>query len=729
MGLIAKLRRRNVFRMAALYLVSAWLVLQVVDVIGDIVIWPLWTNQLVLVVLALGFPIALVISWFYQVTSAGVRREEEAPTATATGRPHGRAVDFVIISVLCAAVLVFAYDKWWPQATVERSIAVLPFQNLSGDPEQEYFSDGIAEDTLNLLAGFNTFKVIAWTTARTYRDRAVDIASIASELNVSHVLEGSVRKSGNRVRIMAQLIDGTDDSHVWSQSYEREVTAENLFEIQQDIATAIAARLRTSLTEQERGRLEKVPTHDLEAYDAYLLGRQGLSRYTTASLQEAVGHLGRAIELDPMFAEAHVALAEAYWKFSIATFGVWPKDVSEETIEGLIARALELDPELGFAHAMHGRWLAKEGQAAAEAEFQRAIELNPDDPDVWRLYSDFMDVSRLYSDFTDDRERALELMRQALRLDPKSPSLLAAVGMQLLELGRPDDAAVYLKRAIDSDPESFWGYWGLGILNWYFTGHMDEAMRLLRIAYSKDPGNVSNIGLVGWVYLFLTDDVAAERWFRHAMTLTPNDFFGRLGIIDVYHLRGWHEEEWELLAELPNGALRRKLTHLIAERRYQEALERAMLDYPDYFEQGDVRTDFRDRAGLSVLWLLARDTQMVMILDGLGDKERAQELLANMEHYISSRLATVSWENSIYAQVYALLGRKVDAIEFLRKGYAGGSFGWWQFELESPAFHSIRADPEFQQLQKEIEAKMAAQLQHVREMEGSGELPMLPEET
>jgi TolB-like protein/Tfp pilus assembly protein PilF len=707
MGWVSELRRRNVLRMAALYVVSAWLVLQVVDVLGEILLWPLWAEQLILVILVIGLPIALVISWFYEVTPGGVRREEDVPSATAA--PHGRAVDFVIISVLCAAVLVFAYDKWWPQAPVARSIAVMPFQNLSGYPEQEYFSDGIAEETLNLLADINALKVIAWTTARSYRDRAVDIATIASELNVTHVLEGSVRKSGSRVRIMAQLIDGADNSHVWSQAYEREVTAENLFEIQQDIATAIASRLRASLTNKERERLDTVPTHSLEAYDAYLLGKQGIARATTASLLEGAEHLRRAIELDPMFAEAHAALAEAYWKYEAITFGKLPEGVTEDSAEQLIDRALELNPDLGFAHAMKG-WLADLGEHEAEAAFELALELSPGDPDVYLLYGSFI----------EDRDRRLEMYRRGLRIDPKSPRLNNAVGLELWVMNRPDEAIVHYKRAIETDRESMAAYRGLGWVNWYAGGRLDESMRWLRIAYSKDPGDINNICMIGWTYLFLNDDIAAERWFRHAMVLAPQEFFGRWGLVDVYTVRGQRDKVTEIFDEHKGGHGTRKLIYLIDNARYEEALEEARSEFPEFFEKDNDSVEYYDASAEDAYRLLERDLWIAMILEGLGDTERAEKLLSAGRTYIESRIKVDPLDYGVFAQVYAALGQGDEAVEALRKMVAGGSYAWWPLLVDFVVFDPIRDKPAFQQLTDEVSTELAIQLERVREMERAG---------
>ena len=235
----SELRRRNVLRMAALYLVSAWLILQVTEVVSGLIEIPDWVGPLVLAMLAIGLPIALVLAWFFEITESGITRDagELAGAETALG---GRRLNFVIMSMLVAAVLVFAWLTWWPDRIVERSIAVLAFDNMSDDPAQEYFSDGMSEEILGTLAEFPELSVISRSSSFSFKGRNLDVPTIARQLGVAHILEGSVRKSGNQVRISAQLIDAASDSHLWSGTYERELTAANVFDIQSQIERIIA---------------------------------------------------------------------------------------------------------------------------------------------------------------------------------------------------------------------------------------------------------------------------------------------------------------------------------------------------------------------------------------------------------------------------------------------------------------------------------------------------------
>ncbi len=189
---------------------------QVAEVLIDLAKLPDWIGTTTLALLAVGFPIALIFSWFYEITPEGISLEKDVDRAESITHVTGRRLDFIVISLLCAAVILFAYDKWWMSGPPEQSIAVLPFENMSGDPEQEYFSDGISEELLNLLAQIPELRVISRSSAFSFKGKDIAIPTVAKQLNVAHVLEGSVRKVGNRVRITAQLIEASSDSHLWS---------------------------------------------------------------------------------------------------------------------------------------------------------------------------------------------------------------------------------------------------------------------------------------------------------------------------------------------------------------------------------------------------------------------------------------------------------------------------------------------------------------------------------
>ena len=342
----SELRRRNVLRMAALYLVSAWLILQVTEVVSGLIEIPDWVGPLVLAMLAIGLPIALVLAWFFEITESGITRDggEAATTEAALG---GGRLNFVIMSMLVAAVLVFAWLTWWPDRIVEKSIAVLAFDNMSDDPAQEYFSDGMSEEILGTLTGFPELSVISRSSSFSFKGKNLDARTIARQLGVAHILEGSVRKAGNQVRISAQLIDAATDSHLWSGTYERELTAANVFDIQSQIARSIAEALNAVLADGENAAVPRFPTENLEALEAYLLGKQQMALRTRQGLTTALAHFQKAIDLDAGFAPAYLGLADA--NLLLNYNGHLPLDEALRHARPAIERAIDLDDHFGAA--------------------------------------------------------------------------------------------------------------------------------------------------------------------------------------------------------------------------------------------------------------------------------------------------------------------------------------------------------------------------------------------
>ena len=345
MRLVSELRRRNVFRMAVLYGVAAWLIVQVAEVLIDLAKLPDWIGTTTLWLLAVGFPIALIFSWFYEITPEGISLEKDVDLAESITHVTGRRLDFIVISLLCAAVILFAYDKWWTGGRPEHSIAVLPFENMSGDPEQEYFSDGISEELLNVLSKLPGLRVVARTSSFQFKGENRDIIDIGRQLNVAFVLEGSVRKAGPQVRITTQLINASNGFHLWSETYDREL--ENIFAVQDEISAAIVESLKDHLGLQVEAAPRVIAAANIEAHDAYLRGRYLIAQRTKASVEGAIREFEKAISLDPDYALAHAELAIAY------QLGYLDITYTEAIARAAphAERAMALEPTLAEAHA------------------------------------------------------------------------------------------------------------------------------------------------------------------------------------------------------------------------------------------------------------------------------------------------------------------------------------------------------------------------------------------
>jgi TolB-like protein len=438
MSLFAELKRRNVFRVGIAYAVTSWLLIQVSDILLESIGTPPWVMQTIFVVLAVGFVITLFFAWAFELTPEGVKREKDVDRSDSIAPRTGQKLNLGIVALLLITLAYVAYDKLvlddlletGPVATAElpatraevspdpeevteisepadtqKSIVVLPFVNMSSDPDQEYFSDGLSEELLNVLAQVKDLRVISRTSAFAFKGKDMDIPTIAAQLGVSHVLEGSVRKAGNDVRITAQLIEVATDSHLWSEAYNRNL--ENIFEIQEEISKAIAAELQVTLgTSANTGN----PTDNLEAWQLFLRGRNLYQNRGEAQLERSVSLLKQAVALDPGFAEAWANLAAASIVYGYGRdddFEVYYRDGRQAAL-----RAIEIDPNNGFAHAVLG--LVNVGNLAWEdamRELDRAIELNPNETNslLWK------GIALNGLGYVD---QALAILLQAEQLDP-----------------------------------------------------------------------------------------------------------------------------------------------------------------------------------------------------------------------------------------------------------------------------------------------------------------------
>jgi len=408
MGLVSELRRRNVLRMAVLYAVAAWLIAQVAEVIIGLANLPEWIGPAILGLLAIGFPIALIFSWFYELTPEGISLDKNAEPGESSASLGGRRFELIVISLLAAAVILFAYDKWWTGPPPENSIAVLAFENMSGDPEQEYFSDGISEELLNVLAKLPGLRVAARTSSFQFKGQHDDIAKIAAALNVAHILEGSVRRSGNKLRITAQLIKADDGFHLWSVTYDREL--DDIFAVQEEIAGAIsnALKVKYALVAGEVVQPAVIRAASIAAYDAYLQGRELINQRGRKKMEAAAHHLERALRLDENYAPAHAQLAIARNLYAGAT------KEARQTALAHLDRAQELEPDLAEAHAGRAILAFHAGDFVSMAEHARkALVSNPN-------YIDAMNWLTMALHALGREEEAEAIGEQMLLTDPLS---------------------------------------------------------------------------------------------------------------------------------------------------------------------------------------------------------------------------------------------------------------------------------------------------------------------
>ena len=487
MGLVSELRRRNVLRMAVLYAVAAWLIMQVAEVVIGLANLPDWIGPAILLLLAIGFPIALAFSWFYELTPEGLKLEKDVAAAESITHVTGRRLDFLVISLLCAAVILFSYDKWWAASPPEQSIAVLPFENMSDDASNEYFSDGISEEILNLLAKVPELRVTSRSSAFSFKGQNLDVPTMAAKLNVAHVLEGSVRKSGNQLRITAQLIDVVTDTHLWSETYDRKL--KSVFAIQDEIAAAVVDALKITLL----GEGPKATKTDPEAYALFLQGRHFLKQLTAESLKQAETLLNEALAIDSGFAPAWSALGFVYY-MQASAFIVRPYDEGNEMARQAIQKALALDPQYAPAYA-----------ALATVEMR----------------------------YDWDFATAFQHLQQALALSPGDAIILSSVASLNSTLGRVDEAIELRRQSVAIDPVSWFAHAALG-MEYYRAYQLEEAEDSIRFALSLNPSGTFTQYFLGLVLLAQGDAPAALA----AMEQETTNFMRLTGTAIVQHALG-----------------------------------------------------------------------------------------------------------------------------------------------------------------------------------------------
>ena len=453
--------------MAVAYLVASWLLLQIVDVLVPILDLPGWVGKLVFLVIVIGVIPVLIFSWAYEMTPEGLKPESEVDHDQATTLQTAKRLDRVTIILLLIVTGIIMIDRFIPETVdqpvipsktlasgalmatapaevIGASIAVLPFVNMSADPENEFFSDGIAEEILNVLASISDLKVAARTSAFSYKGTKTNIFRIAEELGVTHILEGSVRKSSNQVRVTAQLIKADDGFNVWSQTYDRELI--NIFAIQDEIAESIAAALKVSLRLESRPAGNLTGTNSIEAYEHYLKGISFWHERTLISLESARKEFEAAATLDPQFAKAWAGQALFWTVFNAYT----NKTVADAHDRARTAarRALSLDPESVESMAVLG--LVTKNPSVAFEYFDRAIELNPSSANTYHWYS-----VRLAG--LGDPEASLAMARKSWNLDPRAPNNSLVLALRLSGLGYDREAEQITQELLRYAPEHLFG--------------------------------------------------------------------------------------------------------------------------------------------------------------------------------------------------------------------------------------------------------------------------------
>lgn len=496
---LAELQRRHVYKVGAAYAVAGWLLAQVVTQVLPVFGVSMLGQRIMVLILIGGFPVALVLAWVFDLTPRGLVRTEaltsagETPVLRGERRGMDRKLNLVLggllvlsLAYVVAERTVLKADGTAAAGAIGKSIAVLPFANTSGDAGNEYFSDGLSEELIGALGRLEHLKVIGRTSSFQFKNKTDDSKAIGEKLGVATLLEGSVRKQGERVRILAELVNAADGRQLWSETYDREL--KDIFAVQTEIAGAVARALQVALlgnnAETVMTPTATMPSNgSIEAYNALLQGQFYAARYTAGDMTKAMSYYEQATRLDPSYALAYARLAGV----TVARISYYGGDLSREERKRLDAQAraaidtaLRLDPDLSAAHRAHASLLSDLDldHPAAEAELRRAAELAPQDPRVlgalgWKT----AEMGR--------PEEALDLTRKAIALDPLFLLVRQGLAGELMMLGRYDEAERAMRQAIELQPRAAAVYTDLARVQ-VLQGHVDDALESAR--RETDPG-------------------------------------------------------------------------------------------------------------------------------------------------------------------------------------------------------------------------------------------------
>src|SRR5438874_1553906 len=462
----AELKRRNVYKVAVAYAVIGWLLVQIATQVFPFLEIPNWVVRLVIVLVAIGFPIALVIAWAFEITPQGIERTEVADTMPAAAGQKKHAWIYVVVIGAAISVALFFLGRYTAQSQdggrppaaagslPQKSIAVLPFDNLSEEKGNAYFAEGIQDEILTRLAKVADLKVISRTSTQHFKSAPDNLPQIAKQLGVMHILEGSVQKANDQVRVNVQLINALTDAHLWADTFDRKLT--DIFAVETEIAKTIADTLQAKLTGSEKNAISKKPTENPAAHELYLQGRYFWSKRSAANLRKSIDYFNQAIAQDPNYALAYAGLAQA-WMVLPAYNGGAPVECKPHA-EAAARKALSLDETLSDAVAVLASIKAEYDFdfADARSEYERAIQLNPNDATARHWFSTDCLAT------TGDHVSELAEMQRAAELDPLSLVINTNLGNAYLHNNRLDEAIAQFRKAIEMDPNFYFAQWSYG---------------------------------------------------------------------------------------------------------------------------------------------------------------------------------------------------------------------------------------------------------------------------
>ena len=733
-GLFYELKRRNVFRVAIAFGVASWLILQIVDILLPMLGLPEWIGKAVLLLLIVSFPIALILAWALELTPEGIKLEKNVDQSQSITAETGRKLNFMIIATLVVALGISIYLNFGggeeapvdpgsaavaSGETASPSIAVLPFANRSANENDAYFVDGMHDDLLTQLAKISAFKVISRTSVLRYRDTEKSMLQIGEELGVSTIVEGGVQRAGDRIRINVQLIDAATDEHIWAETYNRELTAANIFEIQEEVTAKIASALHAELSPEDQQRLSVIPTENLAAYEAYLLGRQLIGTRISDQAIDAEAEFRRAIELDPGFELARVALAETYMIQN--NLGLLARTEMLQELEAFETWADDLDGKSGEVYNVLASIEEYTGNyELAEELYLRAIELSPE----YMLARNWLAL--FYVNFTGELDKAIRIYRDVLEVDPLSEIVRMNLAWAYVRNGDTEAARAEIRKGatlVGAGPQTIRT---LGDIFYVGLSDATTAMRLYQKATQIDLTWMSGPAAV---YGALGDGETASRWLEAHRKRFPNEAFGLAEEINARRRAGDNEAAVLLALEalemsrdvmppsFPLGVLQ---DEYLGQGRADELLQLYSVYYPELlYEEPGVNQSNVDAA-----------IELIPVYQQLQDDAAAQQL-SDIVLQISESWPTVGTFSPRVsaAMVHAMNGRTDTAIAELSRLLDAG---WILFNggliFGGDEMSELRANAAFQALMEANALKIAGQLAQIRRLEEEGKIARYPEQ-
>ncbi|MFY0696479.1 MAG: tetratricopeptide repeat protein [Balneola sp.] len=539
---IEELKRRNVFKVAAAYAIAGWLIIQVVSTISPQLGFPDWVAPFFTVLVLVGFPLSMIFAWAFELTPEGLKKSQEVDITESVTSRTGKKLNGIIITILSMAVIFLLVERvFFAEASfIENqseladfqtaSIAVLPFVNMSGDENNEYFSDGLSEELLNALAKVKEMKVAGRTSSFKFKGKNEDLKIVGEQLGVGHILEGSVRKAGGRVRITAQLIKVDDGFHMWSETFDRELTATNIFEIQEEISRTVLGELKVHLLPEDESELENIPTSDIEGYSMYLKANQLVVNRDIDEINVAIDLYKQALSIDPFFAEAHARLAIAYNLQGY--YGNVPREQQIENMTPHVDQAFSIDENLAEAYAALGLLHdMKTDYEESEKAFLKSLELNPNLSDVYNW------LGNLYMDDLNEFQKGNDLYKRMYKVDPLSPLSIYNRARASMNEDKYEEALSFHEKNRKINPEFVPTYLGLASLKSDpHYGRLDEAFMAVHKAYQLDNNFTRSLNIMVTRALELDLEPVARHYMDILKRNYPEslDYLNRAGTFASY---------------------------------------------------------------------------------------------------------------------------------------------------------------------------------------------------